>query len=245
MEKKGIDISHHQSIIDWEKVKAGGVEFAMIKAVEGSKDGAGCEVDPCFKSNIENAVKAGIDVGVYVYSRALSPVAAELEAEFLTKTIERYRSSINYPVVLDIESADQKKLDRQIVSDIVKISCISIELAGYYSMIYANKDWCANVLKMDQLKRFDLWLADYEGNSKLPCGIKQNSDKGQVPGITGNVDLDTANKDYPAIISKMRPAQEPDDKALYEAAQSQMETYKKQYELAQSKLDFVINYLKE
>lgn len=201
---KGIDVSKWQGEIDWPKVKAAGINFAMIRIGYGGPDGD-CALDPLFKANVEGALAAGVDVGCYIYSYAQSIAAAKKEAEFAVKQAEQYRGRILYPIAFDIEDASQTALGKSALTAMADAACSAIEAAGWYASIYCNKNWAQNYLDMAALARYDLWLAEwrdaptYTGHT---FNMWQYSSKGRVPGISGNVDLDIAYMDFPAVIKE-------------------------------------------
>lgn len=198
MIKQGIDVSHHNGDINWERVKNSGIEFAMIRTGYGIKNDR--QIDKKFKQNIEGAKDAGIDVGVYHYSYATSSHQAVEEANFCLEIISKY--DIDYPICYDIEDNTILQFNKQTKTDMCISFCDTIELAGYYAMIYCNPNWLNNHLYSEQiLNRYDLWLAQWGSESpSYACGIWQKSDKGKVDGINGYVDLDIAYRDYKGII---------------------------------------------
>ena len=197
MSKKGVDVSKWNGTIDWAKVKADGIEFAIIREGYGKKDPK--QVDKKFKQNIEGAKAVGIPVGVYHYSYADSVEDAKAEAKFCLENIKGYQ--LEYPVVYDIEDKEQLKLSDRVRTDMCKAFCEEIENAGYYAMIYCNPNWLNNYLIKDELKPYDLWLAHWNVSEPgYECGIWQTTDKGQVDGIKGNVDMNVSFVDYPAIM---------------------------------------------
>lgn len=199
---KGIDVSYAQGAIDWAKVKAAGIDFAMIRASRGKVNDRPIAQDVTFEYNITQATANGVKVGVYHYLYASTVTEARKEARFFLKTIEPYK--ITYPVVLDIEEQYQADLGRKRVTNIVKAFLDEISAAGYYAMIYCNKTWLTDYIDMSQLSEYDVWLAQwntvptYEGD----FGIWQYSSKGVVSGIDGYVDLNISYKDYSSIIRK-------------------------------------------
>ena len=201
-EVRGIDVSKWQGEIDWTKVKADGVKFAMIRLGYGSADGNSCGLDSYFGKNVQNALKAGIDIGCYFYSYALSVAAAKKEAEYVTGVLQNYKGVFTYPVVFDLEDKTQQSLGKTMLTDMVIAFGDAIEKAGFYFALYSNLNWLKNYLDDSKLKRFDHWLAQwaaaptYDGD----FGIWQTSSTGSVNGISGNVDTDIAYKDYPKII---------------------------------------------
>lgn len=201
----GIDVSKYQGNINWAKVKAAGIKFAMVRVGYGSYTGDTGVVDPYFEKNIEGAISAGVDVGCYFYSYAQSAAAAGKEAQFVLKTIEKYKGKILYPIAYDIEDNSQAKLGKTVLTNMVNAFCTAIENAGYYAMFYCNANWARNYLDMTALARFDLWLAEwrdaptYTGHT---YNMWQKTSKGSVAGINGNVDLDIAYMDFSAVIKE-------------------------------------------
>lgn len=202
MEYKGIDVSKWQGLINWDKVKKSGVEFAIIREGYGKKNPS--QIDKKFKENINGAKNTGINVGVYHYSYADSINDAINEAQFCLENIQGYQ--LEYPVVFDIEDKEMLKLSTRQRTDICKAFCREIEKNGYYTMIYTNPNWLKNYLYSSELLSFwDLWLAQWDvERPSYSCGIWQYSETGKVDGISGNVDLNISYKDYPDIIKKAR-----------------------------------------
>ena len=197
MNKKGIDVSKWQGSINWQEAKNDGVDFAIIREGYGKENPS--QVDKKFEENYKNAKAVGIPVGVYHYSYADSVEDAKKEAEFCLKNIAG--KQLEYPVVFDIEDKEQLKLNNRQRTDICKAFCEEIEKAGYYVMIYCNLNWYKNYLYSEELKKYDLWLAQWDvAEPSVKCGIWQKTDKGHIDGISGNVDLNIAYKDYPTIM---------------------------------------------
>jgi Lyzozyme M1 (1,4-beta-N-acetylmuramidase) len=195
---KGIDVSHHQGDVDFTKVKAAGIGFVMLRAGYGWEN-PGVQTDRKFYRNYQNAQKSGIPCGAYHYSYAKNAAQARLEADFFLKIIRGCRFA--YPVAFDLEDRSQANLSRETLTDIVIAFCEKVEKAGYYVCLYSNPDWLKNRLDMERLGRFDLWLAHYaEKPGRDGLGIWQYSSGGKVNGISGNVDLDIAYRDYPKIM---------------------------------------------
>lgn len=142
----------------------------------------------------------GIYTGIYHYSYADSVEDAINEAQFCLENIEGFKPE--YPVIIDVEDKEQLKLNNRQRTDIVKAFCSEIEKHSYYAMLYCNLNWLNNYLYKDELlPKYDLWLAQWNiDKPSCTCGIWQKSDKGTINGITGNVDLDIAYKNYPEII---------------------------------------------
>lgn len=203
---KGIDVSKHQGDINWDKVKAAGIEFAIIRI------SCGQNVDPKATRNIEECIRVGMPFGVYVYSYALNVNAAINEANLVIKTLAPYKGKISYPVVIDMEDADGYKAKHGMPTNetlvaICEKECLMFEEAGYYAAIYASQSWFSGKLKSDKLNRFDKWMAWWSTNvsSKFDhnqYGLWQYTSSGSVDGIVGNVDMNEAFKDYPKLILK-------------------------------------------
>ena len=142
----------------------------------------------------------GIHTSVYHYSYADSIEDAVNEAHFCLENIQGLR--LEYPIVFDIEDKEQLKLNNRQRTDIVKAFCVLIEKNGYYAMFYCNANWLRNYLYKDELlSKYDLWLAQWDVDVPyVACGIWQKSDKGHIYGISGNVDLNVAYKDYASIM---------------------------------------------
>jgi len=203
-EVKGIDVSKWQGEIDWAKVKASGIKFAMIRLGYGSSDGTQCGVDSYFHKNVVNAVKAGVNVGCYFYSYAMSVEAAKKEAQFVVDTLNKYKGVFTYPISFDLEDPKQQALGKTVLTNMVIAFGDIIEKAGYWCSLYSNLNWLKNILDDSKLTRFDHWVAQWASActyaNKSITGMWQYSSTGKVDGINGNVDLDIAYKDYPTVI---------------------------------------------
>ena len=201
-EIRGIDVSKWQGEIDWKKVKAAGIKFAMIRLGYGSSKGDACGLDGYFEKNVKNAIAAGIDIGCYFYSYATSVAAAKKEAAYVINVLQKYKGVFTYPVAFDLEDKTQQGLGKQVLTDMVIAFGDAIEKAGFYCSLYSNPSWMKSYLDADRVKRFDLWLAHwiFFFKQKTAYEMWQNSSSGKVNGINGNVDTDFAYKDYPTII---------------------------------------------
>ncbi len=197
---KGIDVSKHQGTIDWAKVKAAGVQFAMLRAGYGRYDN---QKDEQFEVNYKGATAAGIPVGAYHYSYATTAEQAKQEAQTFLGWIKG--KTLTYPVAFDIEDKKQANLGVSLISDIIRTFCETVEAAGYYVVVYANKDWLTNRIDADCKSRYDIWLAQWTSEPTYTgsYGMWQYSSKGSVDGVSGNVDMNIAYKDYPSIIAGM------------------------------------------
>lgn len=192
---KGIDVSYAQGVIDWEKVKASGlVDFAILRAGYGRETS---QVDTQFERNYAACKRLGIPVGVYWYSYATTAAEAEQEANVCLQTIRG--KQFEYPVAFDIEEA--RSLPQ--ADALCTAFCSVLEKQGYYAAIYTFKSALENNIRAAIKSRYDIFLShvgvqqtSYAG----AYGLWQYSWTGRIPGISGDVDLDYAYKDYPAII---------------------------------------------
>lgn len=191
---KGIDVSRYQSDIDWQKVKAAGVQFAIIKAGYGKY---AYQEDPCFEDNIKGAYNAGIPVGVYWYSYADTVAEAKQEAEVCLTVIKPYKDKITLPVFFDQEYepailAAGNSIRTQCCVAFIQV----IEAAGYKAGLYGSQDWLDNKIDDSQIpETATVWVAQY-GNECTYKGrytIWQYTSSGKVNGISGRVDVNEAD----------------------------------------------------
>lgn len=201
MYKKGIDVSRWQGAIDWEKVKADGVEFAMLRAGYGQGN-----IDAQFERNAGECTRLGIPFGVYWFSYAYTEAMARREAEHCLEAVRPYK--LSYPVAFDFEydsvSYAQKHgvtITKQLASDMTRAFCEEIRAAGYTPIVYANPDYLSRYFDADIAERYDIWLAQWPRNPDLDnppreCTIWQYSSSGTISGISGRVDMNVCYKDY-------------------------------------------------
>lgn len=201
--KTGIDISEHQGDIDWEKVKAAGIDFAMIRAGYRTYGGGIITIDNNLVSNLDGAANAGIDVGVYFFSQATTAEEAIEEADAVLNAIAGH--NITYPVVFDWELIYDDKARTDTVSvETLADCCVAfserVKSAGYTPMIYQNASTATYKLDLPRIKDYDFWLAEYTDFPSFyyEYDMWQYSSSGTVPGIEGAVDLNICFKDYSA-----------------------------------------------
>lgn len=201
---KGIDVSKYQGNINWGKVKADGVDFAILRLGYTGTKTRKPTLDAKFKRNYAQSVKAGVNIGVYYYSTATTLKQAQNEAKFVIKQLKGKK--LQYPVYIDTEDAMQAQLSKTTLTNIIKEFCEALEKAGYYVGIYSNKYWFADQVNDKKLKAYDKWVAQYNTKCtyKGDFGMWQYTDRGKVGGIKGYVDLNKCYKDYPKIIKKAK-----------------------------------------
>lgn len=199
----GIDVSVHQGAIDWQQVRDAGVEFAIIRVGYRTYGGGEIKLDEGFVDNISGATAAGLKVGVYFFSQAVTVDEAVAEADAVLDAIAPY--DITYPVVYDWELIyDDTARTDDIPVDVLTDSCIAfcerVKSAGYTPMIYQNKGTTLFKLDLPRLQDYDFWLAEYgsEPTYYYDYQMWQYSCTGRIPGIAGEVDLNISFKDYSA-----------------------------------------------
>lgn len=190
--EKGIDVSLYQKEIDWEQVAASGVTFAIIRCgFRGAVTGKLVE-DSYFRRNMEGAKAAGIRVGVYFFTQAISEEEAIEEANMVLSLCKNY--TLDLPIFIDTENAVDGRangLDNRTRTDYIKKFCDTIQSNGYTPGVYASKNWYYEKVYAKELENYCNWVAqysdvcDYEGKKDF----WQYSSKEQINGIQGNVDV--------------------------------------------------------
>ncbi len=192
---KGIDVSKHQGNIDWTKVAADGVEFAFIRVgLRGYGTEGKLVEDEYFEQNVKGALQAGIKVGVYFYSQAITDEELLEEANLVLEKVKPY--NIELPIVFDVEKVSGGKgraneLSVEERTRLTALFCQTIQDAGYKPMIYHNMEMGTLMLDLGQLEQYDKWFAYYNDDLYYPYAYKvwQYSEKGAVDGINEEVDL--------------------------------------------------------
>ena len=192
---KGIDVSKHQGNIDWTKVAADGVEFAFVRAgLRGYGTEGKLVEDETFEQNVTGALQAGLKVGVYFYSQAITEEEVLEEANLVLEKVKPY--NIQLPIVYDVEKVSGGKgranaLSVEERTRLTALFCQTIQDAGYKPMIYHNMEMSTLMLDLGQLEQYDKWFAYYNDDLYYPYAYKvwQYSEKGAVDGINEEVDL--------------------------------------------------------
>ena len=211
-----LDVSKWQGSIDWDKVKASGlISGVMIRAMGNSKEGKPSKpyIDPFFARNYAECKRLGIPVGVYGYFKATDRAQADKELALFKQALTG--RTFQLPVAVDIEDTLQAALSKSALTDIVAHCLSVVESWGVYALLYTGLNFGQTNLYMGgaALKPYDVWLARYpkdqsktkpedKPKTDFPYGIWQYTGSGRVPGISGDVDLDWAYKDYAAIIQR-------------------------------------------
>lgn len=199
---KGIDVSRYQGNIDWNKVAAQGVEYAFIRVgIRGYGQEGKLVLDEKFEDNIQGASAAGIKVGVYFFSQAITDEEALEEADLVLETIAGY--NVTYPIVYDVEKTADKdgRMNQLTVEERTRMAHIFIDRireAGYTPMIYANMEMWSVLIDMAEFEDVDKWFAYYDTDLYFPYeyAVWQYSDTGRIDGIGGDVDLNISFKEW-------------------------------------------------
>ena len=198
---KGIDVSVHNGNIDWRKVKNAGIQFAVLRAGYGRELS---QKDTRFEENYRNAKAAGIPVGAYWYSYAMTEDEARLEADVFLSVIKG--KQFEMPVYFDLEEKKQFDLGKEKVSAIMRAFLEKVEKAGYFVGLYGSASSLTTHTADDIKSRYTIWLAHWteQTNYSGAYGIWQYSSEGKVNGISGNVDIDICYNDFPTIIKNKK-----------------------------------------
>lgn len=202
----GIDVSIMQGTIDWRKAKAGGVDFAMIKASQGwtLAHDAYLFPDRQFTTNIANATAAGIPVGAYHYLTAATVAEAEREADYFLSVIAPHRDEITLWAAVDVEEGKYlPTANKPLLTSIVAAFCARVKAAGYKPMIYTNRDYMRYKFNIDALGGIDIWQAHWSANK--PGDVSDRLQiwqygLGAVSGVAGKVDCNRGYFSLPSTV---------------------------------------------
>lgn len=199
----GIDVSKHNGTIDWEKVAASGVKFAYIRCGLRGYESGKIAADENFQTNVQGALDAGLSVGTYFFSQAVTEDEAREEAAFVLDAVKDY--NITLPIAIDIEKVDgagslprTSSLTQEQFTDNALAFCTSVTNAGYTSMIYGNLRTYLLMLDMHKLEGIPKWYAEEATKDDITpyfpysFNIWQYNFNGAVDGIQGNVDINIA-----------------------------------------------------
>lgn len=191
--RTGIDVSEHNGTVDWAAVAADGITFAYVRVGYRGSSSGGVAIDDSYRTNLSGARTAGLDVGVYFYSQAISEDEAREEADFVIAQLAG--TKLELPVVFDLESSDGNGRPDSLSSDevtaVAKAFCERIESAGYSSMVYGSA-YDLGRYDLTSISR-NLWVAQYDTatpTSSLRYVMWQYATNGSVSGIDGGVDMD-------------------------------------------------------
>lgn len=197
----GTDISKYQDYVDFVKLKKAGVDFVMLRVGARGYGSGQLVLDEYFTDNIKRASDAGLEIGVYFFSQAISADEAIEEANMVLENIKDYK--ITYPVAFDMEyiANDTARIDNLTKSEktqIAKSFLDTIQAAGYKPMLYGNKEWLIKQVDMSKLTAYDVWLSQQTDIPDYPYKFTmwQYSNEGALDGIAGYANLDISFIDY-------------------------------------------------
>ena len=188
--RKGVDVSEWQGIINWEKVKADGIDFAILRV--GYRRTLPM-VDKQWLRNVAECERLGIPYGVYIYSYGKTVEDAQREADHIIAQLKNGNHLPVYPVYFDLEESSMASAaNRELLGQMAEAFCDKVEAAGYRAGIYANLNWFNNYLTDPVFDSWTRWVAQYNVccDYKKPYDMWQCTSQGSVDGIVGNVDLD-------------------------------------------------------
>ena len=198
----GIDVSKWQYDINWKKVAAAGIDYAIIRlGYRGTAAEGNTAMDPYFEQNIKGALDAGLHVGVYYFTQAITVEEAIEEANIVIDALKGY--NITFPVVYDTEYREGGRandLPNELRTACAKAFCDTVLAAGYTPVVYTSTNWSVLDLNLEELTNYDLWYAYYGNPEDLYYPYEytmwQYTDSGKVDGINGAVDMNISFMDY-------------------------------------------------
>jgi len=198
----GIDVSKWQYDVNWKKVAQSGIEYAIIRlGYRGTAAEGNCAMDPYFEQNIKGALEAGLHVGVYYFTQAITVEEAIEEANIVIEALKGY--NITFPVVYDTEYREggrANNLSNAERTACAKAFCDTVLAAGYTPAIYTSTNWSILNLNLEELQNYDLWYAYYGSPEDVYYPYEymmwQYTDSGRVNGINSNVDINISFMDY-------------------------------------------------
>lgn len=194
----GIDVSYHNKGINWDAVRAQGIDFAIIRLGYRGWETGLLHDDTCFEQNLRGAKAAGIKVGVYIYSTAINAKEAEAEAALVLTRLNGF--PLDMPVYLDTEQSGEypggraDRLNKVRRYEIISAFCRTIRDGGYDVGVYSGQNYLKNHVAFHTLDANPVWLASYTRDNKLPefpyeYDMWQFTDRGVVAGIRGVADM--------------------------------------------------------
>ena len=199
MKTFGIDVSKWQGDFDFEKAKDEGIKFAILRGAYA------CGKDIKFEQYYKACKALNIPVGVYHYSMAKNVTEARTEANFLIENVLKGKQ-FEYPIYMDVEDKVQSALGKEKLTDIVTAFCDTVERSGYYVGIYSSTSFFKSYMNLNELERFDKWVAQWTKACTYPGDYGMWQFGGETNKIRSNkvagvvCDQNYAMKDYPKII---------------------------------------------
>ncbi len=192
----GLDVSKRTTAVSFDSVKAAGVDYVMIRVGARGYATGQLSLDDNFTEMIEGAIDAGLDIGVYFYSQAISDEEATEELNFVLENIEPYREYITYPVAFDMEAVANtaSRIDSLTKTERTSIAETFLEGvtdAGYIPMLCGNKEWLIKNVDLSSLQKYDVWLFQEQDEPDYPYQFVmwRYTTTGILGGVTGDADL--------------------------------------------------------
>nr|DAT88788.1 MAG TPA: hypothetical protein [Caudoviricetes sp.] len=204
-----LDVSRWQGKIKmegWAAIKDAGYKGVMLRACGNSASYSPSKayIDPTFEKNYANAKAAGLDIGVYYFTKAVSEAEADKELAVLRHALRG--KELTMPVAVDMEDVMLTFHKPKDLTNLAAYHLEQIEKMGFFAQFYTYTSYANCYLEMERLAgRWDVWLADYTGKTPkvdFHYGAHQHTSEGSVPGISGSVDLNVTEINYPRIIRK-------------------------------------------
>lgn len=199
----GVDISKHTGKVYFPSLKAAGVDYVMIRLGSRGYSTGQITLDENFKENIEGAIEAQLDVGVYFYSQAISQDEAVQEANFVVQNLEPYRGRVKYPIAFNMGFVSNDKsriegLSREDKTAVTVSFLDAVRAAGYVPMVYGDKEWLIKEVDLTKLQDYDVWLSQEEEIPDYPYryAMWQYNTDGVLNGIDGGADLNICFVNY-------------------------------------------------
>lgn len=199
----GVDLSKQNGDVNFNSMKAAGVDYVMIRLGGRGYSTGQISLDENFKKNIEGAAAAGLDIGVYFYSQAISQEEAIQEVNFVIQNLEPYRANVKYPIAFDMEfvANDTARIDSFTKDEKTNIATSfleSVKAAGYVPMIYGDKEWLIKEIDLARLQSYDVWLVQEQELPDYPYQFTmwQYSTEGVVNGVSGDANLNISFVGY-------------------------------------------------
>lgn len=201
--KVGVNISKHSGAVNFKSIKSAGIDYVMLRLGARGYSTGQISLDDNFVENIEAAIEAGLDIGIYFYSQAISQEEATQEANFVIQNVEPYKAHINYPIAFDMEivNNDRARIDglsRDDKTTIATTFLSGVQAAGYIPMIYGNKEWLIKNIDLTKVQDYDVWLSDDADIPDYPYlfTMWQYTNTGVLNGVTGDASLNICFVSY-------------------------------------------------
>lgn len=197
----GADVSKYNGDIDFMSLKESGIDFVMIRLGARGYGSGQILLDEKFTDNISKASEAGLSVGIYFFSQAITADEAVEEANFVIQNLSNYK--VTYPVAFDMEyvqndTARIEVLSREQKTSVAKAFSDTVKNAGYKPMIYGTKEWLIKQIDLTKLTGYDIWLSQQKDVPDYPYQFQmwQYTLEGKAGGVTGDIDLNICFIDY-------------------------------------------------